>query len=118
MHHHAHGHSSGHRDEIPAGTRRLLTLVTVPLVLLTFLGFVLLWPRTRPEISRAIELPTDLFNGTVTAINAVPCPGLEDEGPDCSVAEVRLTEGPNEGKPSPSRLRIPTPSARSGRAAG
>ncbi len=98
MHHHAHGHSSGHRDEIPAGTRRLLTLVTVPLVLLTFLGFVLLWPRTRPEISRAIELPTDLFNGTVTAINAVPCPGLEDEGPDCSVAEVRLTEGPNEGE--------------------
>ncbi|HVL50886.1 MAG TPA: YibE/F family protein [Actinomycetota bacterium] len=97
MHHHAHGHSSGHREEIPARTRRLLTLVTVPLVLLTLLGFLLLWPRTKPELSQAIELPTDLYNGTVTAINAVPCPGLEDEGLDCSVAEVRLTQGPNEG---------------------
>lgn len=99
MHHHAHGHShGGHRDEVPVRTRRLLTLVTVPLILATLVGFAVLWPTSRPEISQAIELPTDLFNGTVTAINAVPCPGLEEEPPDCRVAEVRLTEGPDEGE--------------------
>lgn len=71
--------------------------MTVPLVLLTLLGFVLLRPAERAELSSAIELPTDLSNGTVVAVHAAPCPGLEDEAPTCSVAEVRLTEGPNEG---------------------
>lgn len=98
-HGHAHSHGSGlHRDEIPARTRRLLTLVTVPLILLTLLGFFLLRPTDRMDLSEAIELPTDLYNGTVTAINAVPCPGLEDQAPDCRQAEVRLTEGQNEGE--------------------
>ena len=57
-----------------------------------------LWPTSRQDLSRAVELPTDLFNGTVTAIVPAPCPGLEDQGPNCRVAEVRLTEGPDEGE--------------------
>jgi uncharacterized membrane protein len=98
VHSHSHSHSHGHRDEVPARTRRLLTFVTVPLILLTLLGFFLLRPTARPELSSAIELPTDLFNGTVTAINSVTCPGLENEPPNCRQAEVRLTEGPDEGE--------------------
>lgn len=80
-----------------AATKRLLTFITLPLIALTVIGFFLLRPLDRPEISDAIELPNNLFNGTVTSIEAVPCPGLETEGPDCRVAEVRLTEGPDEG---------------------
>ncbi|HEX2054256.1 MAG TPA: YibE/F family protein [Actinomycetota bacterium] len=99
MHSHGHGHGhGGHLDGVPVKTRRLLTMVTVPLVALTLVGFAVLWPTSRPDISRAIELPTDLFNGIVTAIVAVPCPGLEEEGPNCNVAEVRLSEGPDEGE--------------------
>jgi uncharacterized membrane protein len=71
--------------------------VTVPLIALTLLGFFLLRPTARPELSSAIELPTDLFNATVIAINPVACPGLEGEPPDCRQAEVRLTEGPDAG---------------------
>jgi uncharacterized membrane protein len=97
VHGHSHSHSSGHRDEVPARTRRLLTLVTVPLILLTLLGFILLRPTERLDLSSTVELPTDLYNGTVTAINPVVCPGLENEPPDCREAEVRLTDGPNEG---------------------
>lgn len=96
MHSHSHSHShgpGGHGDNVPARTRRLLTLVTVPLILLTLVGFVLLRPTERLDISEAIQLPTDLYNGTVIAINSIPCPGLEDEAPDCREAEVRLNEG-------------------------
>ncbi|CAN5901096.1 YibE/F family protein [soil metagenome] len=101
MHSHSHSHShgpGGHRDEVPVRTRRLLAAAIVPLILLTLVGFVLLRPTDRLDQSAAIELPTDLYNATVTAINAVPCPGLEDEAPDCRQAEVRLTEGENEGE--------------------
>lgn len=100
MHGHSHTHShgpGGHGDQVSARTRRLLTLVTVPLILLTLVGFVLLRPTDRLDLSEAIQLPTDLHNATVTAINAIPCPGLEDEAPDCRQAEVRLTQGRNEG---------------------
>ncbi len=100
MHGHSHSHShgpGGHGDHVPARTKRLLTLVTVPLILLTVVGFVLLRPTDRLDLSEAIQLPTDLYNATVTSINAVPCPGLEDEAPDCRQAEIRLTQGENEG---------------------
>jgi hypothetical protein len=96
MHGHAHYHD-GRGDHVTAATKRLLTFITLPLIALTVIGFFLLRPLDRPEISDAIELPNNLFNGTVTSIEAVPCPGLETEGPDCRVAEVRLTEGPDEG---------------------
>lgn len=93
-HSHSHSHGpGGHGDNVPARTRRLLTLVTVPLILATLVGFVLLRPTERLDISEAIQLPTDLYNGTVIAINSIPCPGLEDEAPDCREAEVRLSEG-------------------------
>jgi uncharacterized membrane protein len=98
VHGHSHSHGpGGHGDHVPARTKRLLTLVTVPLILLTLVGFVLLRPTDRLDLSEAIQLPTDLYNATVTSINAVPCPGLEDEAPDCRQAEIRLTEGENEG---------------------
>jgi uncharacterized membrane protein len=99
VHSHVHAHThGGHSDHIPARTRRLLTLVTVPLIVLTLLGFVLLRPTRLPNISSAVELPTDLYNATVTAIDVVPCPGVENEAPTCRTAEVRLTEGPDEGE--------------------
>jgi uncharacterized membrane protein len=99
VHSHVHAHThGGHSDQVPARTRRLLTLVTVPLILLTLLGFILLRPTRLPNVSRAVELPTDLYNATVTAIDLVPCPGVENEAPNCRTAEVRLTEGPDEGE--------------------
>lgn len=99
MHSHSHGHGhAGHNGDVPLRTKRLLTIVVVPLILLTILGFVILWPNRVPDIAGAIELPTGLFNGTVVAVNAVPCPGLEGGALDCREADVRLTEGPDEGE--------------------
>ena len=99
MHSHSHGHGhAGHSDDVPLRTKRLLTMVVVPLILLTILGFAMLWPNRAPDIASAIELPTGLFNGTVVAVNAVTCPGLESEALDCREADVRLTEGPDEGE--------------------
>ncbi|HEX2178378.1 MAG TPA: YibE/F family protein [Actinomycetota bacterium] len=99
MHGHGHSHHHGsHSDEVPARTKRLLTLVTVPLIVLTILGFLLLRPAEVRDLSSAVELPTDLYNGIVTSIDAVPCPGVDEETPSCRVAEVRLTEGPDEGQ--------------------
>jgi uncharacterized membrane protein len=99
VHGHTHGHlHGGHTEVVPARTRRLLTLVTVPLVVLTVLGFILLRPAEPRDLSSAVELPTDLYNAIVTALDTVPCPGVEQEAPGCRVAEVRLTEGPDEGQ--------------------
>ena len=99
MHSHSHGHGhAGHTDDVPLRTKRLLTIVVVPLILLTILGFVMLWPNQLPDIARTIELPTGLLNGTVVTVNAIPCPGLESEALDCREADVRLTEGPDEGE--------------------
>lgn len=99
MHSHSHSHSHGHGPDlaVPARTKRLLTMITVPLMVLTLAGFFFLRPGEVGVTSEAIQLPTELFNATVVDIHPVPCPGLEDAEPDCSLAQIRLTQGPDEG---------------------
>ncbi|MEX2587565.1 MAG: YibE/F family protein [Actinomycetota bacterium] len=65
---------------------------------MTLIGFFLLRPTDVPDLSGAVQLPTNLVDGTVIRTFPSACPGLEDGSLDCRNAQVRLTEGPNEGE--------------------
>lgn len=95
MHSHNHSHSS---ERVPPRTRRLLIAATAPLAVLTLIGFFLLRPADLPDLSGAVQLPTNLVDGTVIRTFPSACPGLDEESLDCRNAQVRLTEGPNEGE--------------------
>ncbi|MBW3591924.1 MAG: hypothetical protein KY393_08790 [Actinobacteria bacterium] len=95
MHSHTHSHSN---ERVPPRTRRLLIAATAPLAVLTLIGFFLLRPTDVPDLSGAVQLPTNLIDGTVIRTFPSACPGLDEESLDCRQAQVRLTEGPNEGK--------------------
>ena len=94
------GDPSGAEPGISASARRNLSIAVIPLVLLTAVGLAVLWPRgTTPELATGLELPAELVDGTVTMTDSAPCPGItEDDGPECVVASVRLTTGPDAGE--------------------
>jgi uncharacterized membrane protein len=96
---HGHGRHSHEGDDIlPARTRRVLLLVTVPAFVLTIVGMVLLRPTGTPDVSEAVELPSDLVDGTVVGMTPSVCPGLEGGEPTCRTVRVRLTSGPDSGE--------------------
>ena len=102
-HSHSHGLDAhtGPDPEIGSRARRALTLAVIPLILATAIGLAVLWPRgTTPDLATGLELPADLVDGTITMTDSAACPGLEEEdgGPECMVASVRLTTGPNAGE--------------------
>jgi uncharacterized membrane protein len=68
------------------------------LVLATLIGFVVLRPTRLPNLSRAVELPTDLFDATVIGFVQAACPGVDDPTQSCPRVEAELTSGPNKGK--------------------
>ena len=101
---HSHSHGSagtatGPEPEFSSTARRGLTIAVIPLVLATAIGLAVLWPRgTTPDLATGLELPADLVDGTITMTDPSPCPGLEEgDGPECLVASVRLTTGPDAG---------------------
>ena len=99
---HRHGSAKsagGTEPDISPGTRRVLTVAVIPLVLATIVGLAVLWPRgTTPEVATGLEFPAELVDGTVTATDTSPCPGITDDvGPECVVASVKLTSGANKG---------------------
>jgi len=84
------GAGHGHSDiEVPRSVSRVLLLVIVPLVALTVVGMILLWPS-------GDELPTlevgEYVEGTVQTIE--PC---DNGDPACGLATVTVDEGPDEG---------------------
>ena len=100
-----HTHSTAEEDNrsdpaISSTARRGLTIAVIPLVLATVLGLALLWPRgTTPELATGLELPAELVDGTITNTDRAPCPGIvEEDGPECLVASVKLTTGPAAGQ--------------------
>ena len=100
-HSHGHGSTDPRSDpRISASASRGLTLAVIPLVLATAVGLAVLWPRgSTPELATGLEFPTALVDGTVTMTDSAPCPGIvEDDGPECLVASVRLTTGPDAGQ--------------------
>lgn len=100
-HSHAPSDPNGGTDpSISLKARRGLTIAVVPLVLGTLIGLAVLWPRGEtPELATGLELPAELVDGTITLTDPAPCPGIEEEtGPQCVVASVRLTTGPDAGQ--------------------
>ena len=79
--------------------QRGLIVAMIPLLLATVVGLVVLWPRgTTPELATGLELPAQLVDGTITMTDEAPCPGIVgEEGPQCLVASVKLTTGPDAG---------------------
>ena len=94
---HAH---AGHGEVLTTDrTRRLVTAAVVPVVLLTLVGLVALWPQGAPEIDATLGGPAQLFDAKVVAIDRGPCQGTEP-GADirCALVDVRLQEGPDDGE--------------------
>ena len=90
----------GSDPPISPSARRGLTIAVIPLILATVIGLAVLWPRgTTPELATGLEMPAELVDGTITMTDQAPCPGvIEEEGPQCLVASVKLTTGPDAGQ--------------------
>ena len=93
-------HSHAHDEiDVPNSTKRVLWFVMAPLLLAIVAGLVLLWPGTieRDSFTDAVS-PDDFFDAKVTAIDRGPCTGTDSAaGITCTVATVRLQEGPDKG---------------------
>jgi uncharacterized membrane protein len=73
-------------------------VVMVAVAALTVLGLVALWPRgDAPDVG---VQPRDYVDGSVTASRPGTCPGIEipEQMEDCTVYDVRLSSGPDEGE--------------------
>lgn len=88
------GHSHGHEStfEAPRGAVRIVVLVLAPLLLLTVIGLIVLWPSG--EDQPVIEVGTFL-DGRVIELTA-----CDNGDPNCAVATVEVTEGPTAGTTS------------------
>ncbi len=100
---HPHAHGSAHdAPPAPPEIRRLLALAVVPLLLATFVGLVVLWPRgAGPAIGEGIGVAADLVPATVRAREVVPCddtPADDDAEVTCTLLEVEITEGVDDGQ--------------------
>jgi uncharacterized membrane protein len=94
----SHGHSHPSMPHSPR-VRTVLTWVMVPLVVVTVVSMVLLWPD-RQESAGGEDLGGVFFDGTVTAVQEETCPQeLEAVGfRRCGTVTVRMDEGPHTGQ--------------------
>ncbi len=93
----SHGHSHSSMPHAPH-VRKLLAWVMVPLVVVTVVSMVLLWPD-RPE--PATEDPGGTFyDATVTAVHEEACPPEAQQAgfTRCGTVTVRMDEGPHAGQ--------------------
>jgi uncharacterized membrane protein len=97
---HSHGSPDLPDPQISEATKRGLTFAVAPMIALTLIGLVVLWPRgPSPDLAPGVELPAELIDGTVTATQEAPCPGVGDlSGPQCLIALVELTSGSEAGR--------------------
>jgi uncharacterized membrane protein len=72
-HHHGHGHG-GHAAPGSVAVRRLLFVITVPLVIANVIALAVLWPRAATSNSaESLTAAPPLIAATVTRIDFVPC---------------------------------------------
>ena len=94
----AHSHDP-HDVVVPESTKRVLLVLMTPLLVAIVVGLVALWPgelRTS-GITDAVA-SEDLFRAEVGSVTRGPCQGTEPSaGIECSIAEVKLLEGPDDG---------------------
>ena len=92
-----HGHSHGPLPATPAHIRRRLTYAIAPLIGLTLGFLILLWPGENPISSQAVALPPQL-DATVIGVERGGCKAPPNSNFECSVVEVRIDSGPDEGE--------------------
>ncbi|MDO3701461.1 YibE/F family protein [Micromonospora sp. C28SCA-DRY-2] len=86
----------------PPRVRRILVATVVPLVVLTVVAALLLWPRDTPGVDQATDPPR--YHGTVTRVVTESCPPTPEtpegggaEGP-CGTVTVKVADGPDAGQ--------------------
>jgi uncharacterized membrane protein len=100
-HHHFDDHDALDDPAAPAPARRFLFLVLTPLLLVTALGLVLLWPSPQPAGQGPIDLgfDTEQIDGEVRGQRIDTCLSTPpDSGIECRLFDVRLSEGPEAGQ--------------------
>jgi uncharacterized membrane protein len=85
---------------VPERTRRILVLVMAPLLAMIVIGLVLLWPGTlKTDTLTEAVAAQDFFKAKVVTVTRGPCEGTEPSaGISCSISEVTLQEGPDDGE--------------------
>ena len=92
-----HGHSHGPLPATPAHIRRRLTYAIAPFIGLTLGFLILLWPGENPFSSQVVALPPQL-DATVVGVERGGCTAPPNSTFECSVVEVRIESGPDEGE--------------------
>ncbi|PWU55027.1 YibE/F family protein [Micromonospora sp. S4605] len=94
----------------PPGVRRILVATVVPLVVVTVVAALLLWPRDSPGVDQGTDPPR--YHGTVTRVVTEACPptpetpeGGSAAGP-CGTVTVKVADGPDTGR----EVQTPVPS--------
>lgn len=91
----------GHAElQVALPVRRGLAVVAGALAALTVLGLVLLWPGgdVRRDVND-LGFTRDLYDAKVEALRTGPCEGTSaDDDVTCTVARVRLQQGPDRGE--------------------
>jgi uncharacterized membrane protein len=98
------GHAHEPDDVVVAdSTKRLLIYVMVPLLVAIVVGLVVLWPGKVKSDAFGDGLTASAFYGaTVTKTTRGPCEGTEPVAEiTCTLADVRLNEGPDKGTTIP-----------------
>ncbi|MFJ6198732.1 YibE/F family protein [Micromonospora sp. NPDC092111] len=96
----------------PPGVRRILVVTVVPLIVVTVIAALVLWPRHTREPDQGGQVPR--FHGTVTRVVTEPCPPgpatpegtpRAADGP-CGTVTVTVEQGPDSGR----QVETPVPS--------
>lgn len=94
-----------------AKVRVLIAVTLLPLIALTAIATVLLWPdQRRQEVPSSLGISAPLVNGTVTRVESGPCP--DDPSMNiCDTVTFEVTSGPDKGRtavaPSPRSVGTP-----------
>lgn len=91
-----HGHAHGPLPATPAHIRRRLTYAIAPFIGLTLGFLLLLWPGDNPLSSQAVALPPQV-DATVVDVETGGCTAPPNSNFECSVVEVRIDSGADEG---------------------
>jgi uncharacterized membrane protein len=97
----AHVHvSAGSEPPASNRARRMLVALLAPLVAITVVGLVVLWPgEVRPDLSAELGAPDDLVDARVVEVERGPCPGTPPEaGIRCVTPTLELLGGEEEGR--------------------
>ena len=92
------GHDHG-THEVERRTVRLLAMLIAPVLVLTVVGLVLLWPSGDDRSAVDLGTADDLVGARVVALDELPCEGTELEADiPCVVPTVRMLDGVDEGE--------------------